>query len=135
MEILFVIIFLLGFVAIVWYSLKEFKTNNLIYSAKNNGILINGKHFNVYTVFRRSDEDKNDVHNYGEIMLVSPDKERTIIHVKHLLYCLKVRKHESKRTVGEGKMTNKWAEWEIDTNWSGQRSLSPHQVYLSLESV
>ena len=135
METLFAIIFLLGFVAVVWYSYKEFKTNNLIYSAKNNGLLINGKHFDVYTVYRRSDEDMNDVHDYGEIMLVSPNKERTIINVKHLLYCLKVRKHESKRTVGEGTMTNKWAEWEIDTNWSGLRSLGSHQVYLSLETM
>lgn len=136
---LFTIVFLLIAIVFVLYSYFEHKKKSIIESAKDSGIIINGEHFKVYTIYRCSSYTEHlvsrqyhDVHYFGEIMLVSSNNQRLYTTEKRLLYCLKVRKHEHKRKVGDGDWTNKWAEWIIDPDGWDEKGLSQNDKYLSL---
>ena len=132
--IIIIIVVVLFFV----YSIMDHKKERIIRSAKSHGVIIDGKHYRVYKIYRSSSYTDggvyikhHDIHDFKEIMLVSPDNNKLHITEKHLLYCLKVRKHASNKMIG-GKMTNKWAEWSIDSNGWDEKGLDSNDVYLFL---
>ena len=105
-------------------------------TAKLHGILINGKHYKVYTVYISSSYTDggvyvkhHDVKYFDEMMLLSQDREKIFISQSHLLYCLKVRKHTYSKKIDD-KWTNKWSEWEIDWNVDDEL-LYPNDLYLA----
>ncbi len=107
----------------------------IINRAKSHGILIEGKHYKVYKIYRSSSYTDGGVyvkhHNvkdFGEFVLVSPEGQKLYISESHLRYCLKVRKHEDCTEIN-GKMTNRWAEWRIDPNGDDERNLGENDVY------
>ena len=120
------------------YSLIDFKRKKIVENAKSNGIIIDGKHYKVYKIYRSSSYTDggvyikhHDIHDFKEIMLVSPDNNKLYISEKQLLYCLKVRKHSSRKMV-DGKMTNKWAAWRIDSKGWDEKGLDSNDIYLFL---
>lgn len=132
------IIVLLLVVIVFAYFIIERKKDEVIRSAQSSGIIIDGKHYMVFKIYRSSSYidggvyiKHNDIHDFHEIMLVSPDKNKLFISEKQLLYCLKVRKHPSRKEVN-GKMTNKWAEWRIDPQGWDEKGLKSNDVYLFL---
>lgn len=137
METSSIIVFLI-IAAVLIYSFFDYQKKGIISKAKFHGILICGEHYKVYKIYRSSSYTDggvyikhHDVHDFGEMVLVSSDKREIYITESHLLYCLKVRKHNYKKQV-EGKMTNKWAEWSIDNDGWDERGLANNDVYLSL---
>lgn len=99
------------------------KKSSILQKAKSNGILIKGRHYKVYMLYRCSSYTDGGVYRkhhepkyFNEVMLVSPEGERLFISESHLKYCLKVRNHKKCRKAVDGKMTSRWSEWEIDSN-------------------
>ena len=115
----FIILFIVTL--FIFLFVEEYRKGT-INRAKEHGILIQGEHYSVFTILRESSYTQGEVyvkhHNvkyFGEIMLLSPEKKRIYISERHLLYCLKVRKHDYKSKI-EGKWTYRWSEWKIDLN-------------------
>ena len=116
----------------------KYKRNEKIRNAQRHGILIDGEHYKVYKVYRSSSYTDggvyvkhHGVHDFHEIMLISPKDEQLFITEKHLFYCLKVRKH-STSIVENGKTITRWAEWEIDPKGRDEKGLGYNEVYLFL---
>lgn len=107
--------------------------------AKRHGIKRRGKHYKVYQIYRCSSYTEggvyrkyNDTHDFGEIMLVSPDDERMVISTRQLLYNLKKRKHDRIKRKVDGVMTDTWSEWVIDWDYEDEEGLSHNDIYLFL---
>ena len=133
-----VIIIIIVALLLLGYFIVEHKNEGIIRNAKSQGVIIDGKHFKVYKIYRSSSytdggvyKKHHDIHDFKEIMLVSPDKNKLHISEKQLIYCLKVRKHASRKMV-DGKMTNKWAEWRIDPKGWDEKGLDSNDIYLFL---
>jgi len=132
-ELLIIAIIILPF---AWYSIKQGHKRRIIDDAKSNGILIDGEHCKVFTIYRyRSFTDGgvykqyDDEQYFHEMMIEFPDKTKMYISEEHLLFCLKRRKHSGKKEVN-GKMTNKWSEWIIDPDGWDERGLDKNDIYL-----
>lgn len=109
----------------------------IIENAKYHGILIGGVHYKVYTVYRESSYtdggfyvEHHSVKYFGEMMLISPKGNKIYISERHLMYCLKKKKHPCRQKIG-GKWTYRWAEWTIDRYGDDER-INRNDIYLSL---
>lgn len=107
-----------------------------IQRAKCHGIIIGGEHYKVYRVFRCESvtvgglyEKFHGIHDFGEVLLVSPEGEEKMTTVSRLLFCLRKRKHGAPKIIN-GEKINRWSIWEIDPNGSDERGLNTNEIYL-----
>ena len=132
MEVIYVAI-IIAFCAVYCYTIKKRRTME---SAKSKGLIIDGKHYKVYRVLRCESvtmgglyQTHHNIHDFGEVLLVSPKGEEIMTTESRLLFCLKKRKHEANKIVN-GKRISRWSEWEIDPNGSDERGLRSNVIYL-----
>jgi len=132
----FIIIVILLLAVFLGACCIDYAKNEKVKSAKFHGILINGKHYKVFSVYRSSSYTDGGVyvkhHNvkyFDEMMLLSQDKNKIFISQSHLLYCLKVHKHTYSKKIDD-KWTKKWSEWEIDWNVDDE-ILHQNDIYLA----